>query len=89
MSEIDKKLTELLKGKIVEKVETAAFPDIFIHFNDGTTLYYEFEDIVYNREIGDEKILNIHISGTENKDKFNDSIKLIYHSMARDSWKEE
>jgi len=34
MSKIDEKLTKILKGKVVKNIQTGAFPDVFMEFED-------------------------------------------------------
>lgn len=79
MSGIDKQLTELLKGKVIERVDVSAFPDIFIFFEDGTSLYYEYDKLIYNLTHGDEISLNISVSDKNKKELLKDKINRVYH----------
>lgn len=76
----DKRLTGLLKGKVIEKIETSAFPDVFIHFEDGDIMHCEFEYNAQNIENGDEQILNIDINDLREKRK------RTYRVTSNDYW---
>ena len=78
MTGLDEELTELLKGKIIDRISVEAFPDIFIFFDDGTSLYYEFDTLTMTQTDGDEKNLLIRVSDNNKKDVFRDKIDRIY-----------
>lgn len=84
MSEIDEKLTELLKGKVVKNVQTGAFPDVFMVFEDGTTLHYDFTTSISESTNGDSKGLEICVSNLITKEElFEDEIEKTYRTSGR------
>lgn len=77
--DIDSYLSHLLKGMKIEKIETSAFPDVFIHLENETILHFDFVTFIQNKTDGDERNLSITVS-KKNKRIFEDDIKTSYHT---------